>query len=258
MTDHTQKPDRRRVLGKTVTVTVDRPIGSVHPEYPATIYPVNYGFIEGVTAGDGEAQDAYILGVSEPVSAFTGTVAAVIQRKDDVEEKWVVIPEHTVLYEPDMKAAVDFQEQYFDSHFICLYEKSCGAVLFTEREGQRLFLIIQNESGHIGFPKGHVEYGETELETARREIFEETSVPADFLPGFREEYDYMVNSYTCKKAVYFLAGFAAQKIIVPQSEISRNWLVPCETAMPLLNFEPDRRILARAEKFLSVSGAGRR
>ena len=75
-----------------VTVTVDRPLGSYHPKYPDLYYPVNYGYIKGISAPDGEEQDAYILGVDTPLSEFTGKVIAVICRDDDIENKWVVAP----------------------------------------------------------------------------------------------------------------------------------------------------------------------
>lgn len=70
-----------------VTVTVDRPLGSAHPRFKDLRYPVNYGYIEGVMAPDGEEQDAYILGVSTPVTSFYGKVIAVVTRQEDLEEK---------------------------------------------------------------------------------------------------------------------------------------------------------------------------
>ena len=75
------------MIGHKVTVIVDRPLGSCHPRHRDICYPVNYGYIPGVMAPDGEEQDAYILGVSEPVQEFSGKVIAVIHRFDDVEEK---------------------------------------------------------------------------------------------------------------------------------------------------------------------------
>ena len=84
------------MIGATVTVTVDRPLGSYHPEHKDMYYPVNYGYIKGITAPDGEEQDAYILGVDKPVSEFTGQVIAIVHRYNDVEEKWVVAPEGKV------------------------------------------------------------------------------------------------------------------------------------------------------------------
>ena len=55
------------VIGSIVTVTVDRPMGSIHPKHRDIFYPINYGYVEGITVPDGEWQDAYILGVDEPI-----------------------------------------------------------------------------------------------------------------------------------------------------------------------------------------------
>jgi GrpB-like predicted nucleotidyltransferase (UPF0157 family) len=115
------KASNFHLLGKIVTVTVDRPLGSTHPKHSTTVYPVNYGFIEGRMAADGEEQDAYILGVNEPVSKFTGRIIAVIHRLDDIETKWVVAPVDEVLYEQDIRDAVSFTERYFNSNYYCLY-----------------------------------------------------------------------------------------------------------------------------------------
>lgn len=107
------------MIGKSVTVTVDRAMGTYHPKYKDLYYPINYGYIEGIMAPDGEEQDAYILGILEPVNTFTGRVIAIIHRKDDVEEKWVVAPEGMTFTVEDIRKQVHFQEQYFESE-ICL------------------------------------------------------------------------------------------------------------------------------------------
>ena len=104
------------MLGKIVTITVDRPMGSFHPEHPDLFYPVNYGYIPGTVAGDGEEEDVYILGVDHPVSIFTGQLIAKLHRRDDVEDKWVVAPEGTSFSDEQIRAAVHFQEQYFHSN----------------------------------------------------------------------------------------------------------------------------------------------
>ena len=106
------------MIGKIVTVTVDRPLGSCHPNHPDIYYPVNYGYIEGVFAPDGEEQDAYILGVDTPLKTFTGNVIAVIHRKDDVEDKWVVAPEGVTFSKMEIERLTRFQEQYFDIDII--------------------------------------------------------------------------------------------------------------------------------------------
>ncbi len=106
------------MLGKIVTVTVDRPLGSFHPRHADLYYPVNYGYIAGIMASDGEEQDAYILGADVPVEEFTGRVIAIIHRHDDVEDKWVVAPEHMTFTKEQIMEAVRFQEQYFQTEII--------------------------------------------------------------------------------------------------------------------------------------------
>ena len=98
------------VIGRTVTVTVDRPLGSYHPEHTDMYYPINYGYVEGVMAPDGEEQDAYILGVDEAVEKFTGKIIAVVHRNDDVEEKWVVAPEGMTFTKEEICEQIHFQE----------------------------------------------------------------------------------------------------------------------------------------------------
>ena len=108
------------MLGQTVTVTVDRPLGSVHPEHKGLRYPVNYGYVQGVVAQDGEEQDAYILGVGEPVNEFSGKVIAVIHRKDDVEDKLVVVPDGVAMSIDEIREGVWFVEQYFDIEIVTI------------------------------------------------------------------------------------------------------------------------------------------
>ena len=101
------------MLGRIVRVIIDRPLGSRHPKFGDTVYPVNYGYVEGIIAPDGEEQDAYILGVSEAVSEFTGKVIAIIHRRDDVEDKWVVAPKNCSFSKEEIEQKVNFQEKYF-------------------------------------------------------------------------------------------------------------------------------------------------
>ena len=89
------------------------------------------------------------------------------------------------------------------------WEYSCGAVVFTRENGHILFAIVQEQAGAYSFPKGHMESNETEMETARREILEETGLNPDFLPGFKaeDEYDLAEKPGTRKRVTYFLAEF---------------------------------------------------
>ncbi len=107
---------------KTVRIIVDRPCGTRHPKYPDLVYPINYGYVKGIIAGDGEEQDAYILGVDIPLTEFVGRLIAVIKRKNDVEDKWVVCPEGVSFSVDEIRKLVNFQEKYFDSEIILLDE----------------------------------------------------------------------------------------------------------------------------------------
>ena len=106
------------MIGKIVKVKVDRPLGSAHPKYPNLIYPVNYGFVEGIFAPDGEEQDAYILGINVPLPSFEGKIIAIIHRKNDVEDKWVVAPQNMSFDKDDIQKLTYFQEKYFDIEII--------------------------------------------------------------------------------------------------------------------------------------------
>lgn len=106
------------MIGKAVKVMVDRPLGSYHPKHKDMYYPVNYGYTEGIMAPDGEEQDAYILGVDEAITEFTGKVVAIIHRLNDVEDKWVVAPENIAFTKEEILKLTDFQEQYFDIEII--------------------------------------------------------------------------------------------------------------------------------------------
>ena len=106
-------------MGRRVTVTIDRPLGSKHPSFPdGETYPLNYGYVAGTTAGDGEPIDAYILGIDEPLQSFEGPVVAVIIRRDDAEGKLVVAPHGSSFERSEIEDAVEFQERYFDSEVV--------------------------------------------------------------------------------------------------------------------------------------------
>lgn len=106
------------IIGKTVEVTVDRPLGTYHPNHNDIFYTVNYGYVDGVLAPDGEWQDAYILGVEHPIQKFIGTVIAVVNREDDIESKWVVAPKGMNFSKNEIIKKIKFQEKYFKSNVV--------------------------------------------------------------------------------------------------------------------------------------------
>lgn len=108
-------------LGKTVSVKIDRPVGTVHPKHADIVYPINYGYLPGVLGGDGEELDVYVLGVRTPLSEFSGRVIGIVHREDDVEDKLVAAPEGMVFNQNEIADAVHFQEQYYKTKVESLY-----------------------------------------------------------------------------------------------------------------------------------------
>ncbi len=124
---HRTAADYADVLGRPVHCVMDRPLGSRHPRYPEMLYTVNYGCVPGVMAGDGAEQDVYILGPTVPLQTFDGVVIAVIHRLDDCEDKWVVAESGARYTADEIRAAVAFQEKYYQSELI-LNGQSMGEI----------------------------------------------------------------------------------------------------------------------------------
>ena len=132
-------------------------------------------------------------------------------------------------------------------------EKSCGAVVFTRESGEIRYVIVEQRSGQHCFPKGHVESGETEQQTALREIWEETGLRPNLIPGFRETetYEVMKKPGTMKDVIYFIAEYTDQSIDPPAGdEIRSVRLCTYDEALALLEREPRKAVLTKAHRFL--------
>lgn len=108
----------RKMIGKEVTVYVDRPLGSKHPKYDDIIYKANYGYIKEFIAPDGEYQDAYILGVDRPLKDFTGVVYCIINRTNDIEDKLIVVDRNETFSDEEIENMIAFQEKFFKHKII--------------------------------------------------------------------------------------------------------------------------------------------
>ena len=106
------------LIGKEIYVKIDRPLGSSHPTYKNMIYPINYGYIPDVCGGDDEELDAYILGVDEAITEFSGVVIGVIMREDDNEGKLIVSSGKKDYTDDEIMEYINFQEKYFNSKLI--------------------------------------------------------------------------------------------------------------------------------------------
>lgn len=210
------------LLGTAVHVEVDRPIGTVHK---GMVYPVNYGYIPGMPGDDGEEQDAYILGIDAPLQSFDGQVVGAVRRRNDCEDKLIVAPKGTVLHQGQIMEAVRFQEQYFDTFVISLFRKSCGVLPYRLFEGQREYLLVFEQFSQCwSLPKGHMEPGETEEQTALRELLEETGLTAELNTRISASVEYAVFSVARKQVVFF-PGLVSGTPRVREGEIERfRWV----------------------------------
>lgn len=175
-------------LGTIVEVKIDRPMGSVHPEYKF-IYPVNYGYIPNTKAGDGKEIDVYVLGEFEPIESFKGRVIGIIKRKDDNEDKLVVAKTLNSFGESDIEVLTEFQERYFDTEIICITTRKREpyirvTALGLARRGDEV-LVSEAVDGVKGtkfyrFLGGGVDFHENSEIALKREFLEEIEAKITF------------------------------------------------------------------------------
>lgn len=131
-------------------------------------------------------------------------------------------------------------------------EKSCGALVYSVQADDRVYLLLirHKQGGHWSFPKGHVESGETEMQTALREVKEETGVDIQILDGFREQVNYSPRPGVSKDVVYFL-GYAEDTHTVRQvEEVSELGWVELDEVRYCLTYDNDKMLLSRAVQFM--------
>lgn len=131
-------------------------------------------------------------------------------------------------------------------------EKSCGAIVYYTHNEEILYLILKHKAGHWAFPKGHVENNETEVETALREIKEETSLIVTIDDGFKVINEYQPTRYSIKEVVYFMARSNTDKVFVQQAEIDNFRWCLYDEAIDLITYENDKKVLLKANDYLKI------
>lgn len=239
------------MLGFAVRAKVVRPIGSKAPD--GSVYSFNFGQIYNYPKGE----IAVILGIDHPVKNFDGLIVGKLQSTvEEDKHYWILAPKsRKYIINIDIMEALDLKNNFKDYELTCYYEHSAGAVTYTFIKGVPHFLLIKNKNSvNWGFPKGHMEKGETKLQTARREVFEETGVKIRLHDGFERSSAYTAN-HTVKKLVSFFVGFSQNDRVVLQTEELSDYIwLPYTEAKHALTFRNDRKVLAHARQFLIAEG----
>ncbi|HIH32353.1 TPA: NUDIX domain-containing protein [Candidatus Woesearchaeota archaeon] len=131
-------------------------------------------------------------------------------------------------------------------------EKSCGAIVFY-KDDELKFLVIhhhKDHGDHRDFPKGHVEKGESESETASREVFEETGVKIEIVNGFKEIVSYTMDNGIGKDVVYFLANPINLDIKIDPNGLQDAGWFTYEEALKRFTFDNARQLLKKAKAFI--------
>ena len=217
------------LIGEIVTVTVDRPLGSRHPRHGDMLYTVNYGYVDGIIAPDGDEQDAYILGVDEPVESFTGRVIAVVRRLDDVEDKWIVAPDDFRATAEEIAETIRFQEQYFRSELITRPEEDN-----MEKVAKDTFCVI-GKLGSSDDGEGFVQklWADANAHFAEVEPLAKRNADGSLAGcwGAMTDMDYGFKPWTDDfTRGRYLAGIECRNDAVPPAGW-RKWIVPGFTAL---------------------------
>lgn len=134
------------------------------------------------------------------------------------------------------------------------YEKSCGAIVYRKFHGNIELLLIKNANGgHWSFPKGHVEEGETEEETAIREIKEETGIDVILDNSFRKVITYTPKKDITKDVIYFIAKAVSYDYTPQEEEISQIKWVEINHANSILSYDNDRQLVSKAKSVIKDS-----
>lgn len=238
------------MLGKSVRVRITKPFNSFDSR-TNTRYMLNFGIAEIKTEKKNFIYSACVMGINHPVNIFEGRIIAVVRHSDKRPNYIIVAPKKSRYINFEIEDAVKFLEKNRPHTIECLYESSCGAVVFRDIGGIRKYLLIKNKrSNHWGFPKGHIERGETETATAKREVLEETGLHINILDGFSSTSEYRIAGRVEKRVTIFLASTTDTHTVIQEAEIEDYIWLDYDNALSTLRFENDKSILISSKEFL--------
>ncbi len=193
-------------------------------------------------------KSAYLIAKEDVDESVDAVVVAVAEFDGLVGERAIVAPIGNVYYEPELRLVLSRLKNIKLSKITCLYEKSCGAVIFYRTKQDTKILLVKNSNGRYwSFPKGHIEDDETEQETAVREIKEETGLDVTLFDGFREVSEYCPFGKIRKRVVFFLARAFTDNVKIQEEEIDSYIWVDLQQARKMCSYDNDLRIIDKAD-----------
>lgn len=130
-------------------------------------------------------------------------------------------------------------------------EKSCGALVYRKENNKyKLLLVKHRYGGHWCFPKGHVEAGENEVQTALREVMEETGIQINLQEGFRQAVEYFPKPNVKKQVIYFLGEAQYEEYTMQEEEIREITWADLDKAYYMVTFKNDKNLINEARKYL--------
>lgn len=207
----------------------------------------------GHIVGSKDMRQVYIITDNELHGTIDCVIIACTVGETSTQNRLIAAPLNETFYEPQIRSRLRLTSLKYKK-INCIYEKSCGAVVYriNEKNDVRI-LLVKNHNGKCWtFPKGHIEIGENEEQTALREIKEETGLTVEIIPGFRQISCYRPFGKIRKTAVFFLAKTEKSVVSMQQTEIDYYLWVSIEEAMKMCRHENDMNILREVRKKLAV------
>ncbi len=193
-------------------------------------------------------RSAYVVTRKRIKEFFDGVVVAVVEFEGLTGERLIVSQPGEIFYEPELRKLLSKLKNVKIKSIRCLYEKSCGGIIFYKTKQNTKILLVKNNNGRYwSFPKGHIEDGETEQETAIREIKEETGLDVTIVNNFREISEYCPFGKIRKRVVFFLARAFTDNVKIQEEEIDSYIWVDLQQARKMCTYDNDLRIIEKAE-----------